>query len=131
MGISSIFIHFSRPIFHLFQIVPRPVDTARNPCFRSLEKGRLGRFENEKTSVKCGLGRFEAKIPPLALPGGESFPAVAANARAPLPPFAYFAYFAVDHLPFPRIPRFKLSPFRVVWVCFAVDHPVLRFRYLM
>src|SRR5882762_4557907 len=31
----------------------------------------LGRFENQKTSVKCGLGRFGAKVRPLGASGGE------------------------------------------------------------
>ena len=34
----------------------------------------MGRFENEKTSVKCGLGRFEAKNPPSGAPGGGNPP---------------------------------------------------------
>jgi len=28
------------------------VDTARNPYFQTSKKGPLGRFENEKTSIK-------------------------------------------------------------------------------
>src|SRR5258705_12209665 len=42
-GFSRSFIHFSKRIFDLLQIVPDPVDTARNRCLRSDKKDPVGR----------------------------------------------------------------------------------------
>src|SRR6267142_5501827 len=75
-GFSRNFINFSQRIFDLLQIVPEPVDTARNRCLRSLKKDPLGRFENQKTSINQALGRFEAKNRPPQPCGGRKFPTV-------------------------------------------------------
>jgi|SRR5882672_940653 len=83
--IYRLFLNFHLLFYEHFRPAskrPRVGKYGLKRLFSITQKWCLGRFENEKTSVKCGLGRFRAKIPPLGLRGEEESSREVAAGRA-------------------------------------------------
>src|SRR6266480_4090884 len=79
--------------FGVFLLRPAPIRPAPIPSISGFISGFnaptllgrfVGRFQNAKTSVKWGLGRFEAKNRPSAPPGGRKFVRNSNNYQRPV-----------------------------------------------